>query len=229
MNTKHYIDEARLVFKEAFSDITRNTGDRNKESVDEAAFPAYAHGNFFIDRLFWGRLRVVEEYLLPKRKDGETLEVLDFGCGSGVMSYALAEAGYNVTMTDIDPRPLEYMKENIDFPKNTIWANAYELHDRKFDFIIALDVLEHVDDVESEILSLGKMLKKDGELIVSGPTENKLYHLGRRLAGKRFTGHYHKTTIDDIRDVCKGSMNVADIATLYPVFPLFKVFSARNQ
>ena len=66
----------------------------------------------------------------------------------------------------------------------------------RFGAIFALDSLEHNEDVPALLDHLLPALRGDGVLILSGPTENHLYRLGRRIA--RFSAHYHKTTIHEI-------------------------------
>ena len=48
-----------------------------------------------------------------------------------------------------------------------------------FDEIFALDCLEHIDKLEFELNQIKRVLKNNGSLIISGPTENILYKLGR--------------------------------------------------
>ena len=230
MNKQTYTQSTRGVFKKVFKGVVEDSSYGHGEAIDEAAFPAYAHSNIFIDRLFWGRLSHVERYILSQI-EGKTdaVRILDFGCGSGVMSYILGESRCEMAMTDLDPVPYRYIQERIPFPSSVEWVDGSELQSGKyaqsFDMIIALDVLEHVEDLEGVIKQFQSLLKNSGNLIVSGPTENILYQIGRRVAGGRFTGHYHRTTIDDIRDVCEQSMTIRDICTLYSIFPLFRVFS----
>ena len=69
-----------------------------------------------------------------------------------------------------------------------ISTDVFELGGR-FDTIFALDVLEHIPDLEKVSVKLKELIGDFGQLIISGPTENTFYHLGRRLAG--FSGHYH--------------------------------------
>jgi len=57
-------------------------------------------------------------------------------------------------------------------------------------------VLEHVEPVEDALELFKTWLKRDGALLVSLPTENRLYRLGRRLAG--FKGHYHHDNAESI-------------------------------
>ena len=70
--------------------------------------------------------------------------------------------------------------------------------DGAYDQVFAIDSLEHNDNFEELLAALAAKLSPHGVLILSGPTENRLYRLGRAVAG--FSGHYHKTTIYRIED-----------------------------
>jgi SAM-dependent methyltransferase len=96
------------------------------------------------------------------------------------------------------------------------------LPDHTLDVILALDVLEHVDDLAAVLRQMVRLLKQDGLLLVSGPTENWLYRLGRRIgqriAGPEFSGHYHRRNIDDIR--CELDKHFAVKIVRRLVYPL---------
>ena len=62
--------------------------------------------------------------------------------------------------------------------------------------IFALDSLEHCDEPEQILTGLADALTPQGVLVLSGPTENALYRLGRRIAG--FSGGYHHANIYQI-------------------------------
>jgi SAM-dependent methyltransferase len=64
------------------------------------------------------------------------------------------------------------------------------------DLVIAAEVLEHVDDLPPTLTQFKTWLKPNGRLLVSLPTENALYRLGRKLAG--FSGHYHHSNAASI-------------------------------
>lgn len=66
------------------------------------------------------------------------------------------------------------------------------------DIIVAADVLEHidVDKLDKFLITFYQKLKGRGRLIVSGPTENFVYRIGRIIAGFAGKGDYHHTNID---------------------------------
>ena len=61
-----------------------------------------------------------------------------------------------------------------------------------FDLVICGQVLEHVEDLRSVLMRFRRQMKPTGHLLVSIPTENAVYRIGRRLAG--FKGEYHHHT-----------------------------------
>jgi 2-polyprenyl-3-methyl-5-hydroxy-6-metoxy-1,4-benzoquinol methylase len=101
---------------------------------------------------------------------------------------------------------------------------------QKFDVIVALDVLEHIslDVLPIYLEKFDLILKPNGYFIVSGPTENKLYKLGRKIAGNDFTGHYHETNISEIKAVFKNTFQVNTICKLIWPFFLFEIFYAKK-
>lgn len=197
--------------------------------LDEAAFPAYSHPNPLINWLFWQRLRVVMEYI---QQAAPVERALDFGCGSGVMLPFLAEVSREVTALDVDLAPLEWVQRFIPLAANVraLDANQTSIADlapHSYDFINALDVLEHVDDLPRTLADLLRLLKPGGQIIISGPTENILYQLGRRLAGPEYSGAYHERGVAEIRADLAKLATVRPIATLYWPMPLFDIFAGQ--
>jgi 2-polyprenyl-3-methyl-5-hydroxy-6-metoxy-1,4-benzoquinol methylase len=198
---------------------------------DESGFPAYSHPNRLINWLFWHRLHTVMNFL---ERYAPYDNVLDFGCGSGVMLPFLAQHSNHVTAIDIDLVPLEHVKKHIPLSKNVEVLDANltslsQLTPKSFDLINALDVLEHVDDLTNTLRELLNLLKPGGRLVVSGPTENTFYQIGRKLAGPEFSGEYHERGTPEIKRELACLACVRQIATLYWPAPLFEIFVAQVQ
>jgi 2-polyprenyl-3-methyl-5-hydroxy-6-metoxy-1,4-benzoquinol methylase len=201
-----------------------------KGRLDEAAFPAYSHRNPIINWLFWQRLRKVMDYVHPPTPYAN---ILDFGCGSGVMLPYLSSISTRVTAMDVDLLPIQSVQKYIPLPQNVDVKDATQialshLPANSFDLIIALDVLEHVHDLPQTLRELLALLKPNGRLIVSGPTENILYRLGRKVAGPEYSGAYHERGIAEIKNALLKTTTLEHIATLYWPFPLFEIFSAKK-
>jgi cyclopropane fatty-acyl-phospholipid synthase-like methyltransferase len=219
-----------LAYKSTFVRATRSVLEGERSTVlDEAAFPAYAHPNAAISFLFWSRVRCVLQHLEEKP---DWRASLDFGCGGGVMLPFLARKSARVVAMDTELSPLQKMQPHLHLPPHVELCDArrHRLEDfpaASFDIILALDVLEHLEDVESTLLQLRRVLAPSGQLIVSGPTENTLYRMGRRLAGDEYSGDYHVRDIHSIHEALKKDFHVSTLAVLLPLFPLFRLYCAQ--
>ncbi|RME89225.1 MAG: class I SAM-dependent methyltransferase [Anaerolineae bacterium] len=195
-------------------------------SLDEAAFPAYSHPNPLINFLFWERIYRVMRYLERESPYGLAL---DFGCGSGVMLPFLAQICTRVVAVDVDLAPLKHVQARLDFPANLAIYDARAVPEGiytpgSFDIVLALDVLEHVEDLDRTLEHLCSLLKPGGRIVISGPTENLAYRLGRALAGPEYSGDYHVRSIYDIRRALSAYARVQKLATLFYPIPLFEVY-----
>jgi len=225
-------------YKTEFRSVIRKTlANAEPGRLDEAGFPAYSHPNPLINWLFWQRLRVVMDYV---ERDAPYERVLDFGCGSGVMLPFLCAASAHVTALDVDLLPFEQVSRQRPFPANLTvhdvrQAALKDLPPASFDLIVATDVLEHVDDLPGTLNEMLRLLKPfepergkpGGQIIISGPTENFLYQIGRKLAGPEYSGAYHERGILEVRDLLAEQMRILPVATLYWPIPLFEVFAAQ--
>ena len=213
-------------YRSAIRKVLEETG---PDRLAESGFPAYSHPNRLINWLFWQRLHIAINFI---EKYGPYEAVLDFGCGSGVMLPFLAQHSQHVTAMDIDLAPLEQVKKHIALPGNVQVVDANQtalsgLTPGSLDLISALDVLEHVKDLSRTLSELLRLLKPGGRLVVSGPTENALYQIGRKFAGAEFSGDYHERGTAEIKRELARLVPVRQIATLYWPVPLFEMFVAQ--
>jgi 2-polyprenyl-6-hydroxyphenyl methylase / 3-demethylubiquinone-9 3-methyltransferase len=96
----------------------------------------------------------------------KNLEILDIGCGGGLISEPMARLGGNVTGIDaaeknIKIASLHSKKENLKI--NYLNKSPEQLQKKeKFDIILNLEVVEHVDNLDLYLSSCYGLLKKNG-------------------------------------------------------------------
>ena len=94
------------------------------------------------------------------------LNILDIGCGGGLISEPMARLGANVTGIDASEKNINVAQthsQKSELQINYITASPENLNDnKKFDIILNLEIVEHVDNVNLYIKSCSKLLKKNG-------------------------------------------------------------------
>ena len=94
------------------------------------------------------------------------LNILDIGCGGGLISEPMARLGANVTGIDASEKNVKIAKlhsEENGLKINYINTSPEKLNETaKFDIILNLEIIEHVNDVSLYIKSCNKLLKKNG-------------------------------------------------------------------
>ena len=99
--------------------------------------------------------------------------VLDVGCGGGLLSEALAQAGARVTAIDLAPNLLKVARLHglesgikVDYRELAVEVLAEEVP-ASFDAITCMEMLEHVPEPGSIIRACATLLKPGGRLCVS--------------------------------------------------------------
>lgn len=126
------------------------------------------------DRFHWwfrGKREIVlalVEDLLPQNE--HTLELIDFGCGCGLMLEALASYGA-ILGADFSEQALDYCKKRFSGPLQKIdlaQPLSEELRNR-FHIGVALDILEHIQADDTAASNLFRALRPNGSCIVTVP------------------------------------------------------------
>ena len=94
------------------------------------------------------------------------LKLLDIGCGGGLMSEPMCRLGAEVTGIDASSKNIKvahlHSKQN-NLKINYINASPENMKENdKFDIILNLEIVEHVEDVDLYFKSCAKLLKKNG-------------------------------------------------------------------
>jgi 2-polyprenyl-3-methyl-5-hydroxy-6-metoxy-1,4-benzoquinol methylase len=99
--------------------------------------------------------------------------VLDFGCGSGAITNKLSKVAKSIDAIDISSGMLEFAKKQAEKDSianiNYIQASIFDerLKDKKYDAILAFNVLHYIEDVPKLIERINTLLKPNGIFVSS--------------------------------------------------------------
>ena len=106
-----------------------------------------------------------------KYKPLNGLSVLDIGCGGGLLSEPMARLGAKVVGIDASDRNIKAAKYHLKKSKLKIkYLNASPESlktSEKFDIILNMEIVEHVENVNSFIKQSSKFLKKSGIMFIA--------------------------------------------------------------
>ena len=105
-------------------------------------------------------------------------DVLDIGCGGGLISELLAKKNANVTGIDENIYNIKQAREHVKMSsikidyKNQSLDTFYKKNKKKYDLILCLEVLEHVNDVKKTLDKISELMKPGATLILSTINRN---------------------------------------------------------
>ena len=106
--------------------------------------------------------------------------VLDIGSADGWLSLYLAKHGRIVSALEFVTRGMEWTKQHaerlevkIDLREGYIEDTGYIFSDKKFDCILAYEILEHLDFLKLPwyLEKMENLLKPDGKILISLPMQ----------------------------------------------------------
>jgi 2-polyprenyl-3-methyl-5-hydroxy-6-metoxy-1,4-benzoquinol methylase len=118
------------------------------------------------------RLSVIDQ-LIPYNED--SLKALDVGCAIGVFTNLLHQKGYEALGIDTNKELLTFAKNR--YPHCTFkLMNAFHLgfSPSSFDFVLALELIEHLDNPYKLLKEIHQVLKEDGVILLSTPNRLSL-------------------------------------------------------
>jgi 2-polyprenyl-6-hydroxyphenyl methylase/3-demethylubiquinone-9 3-methyltransferase len=123
------------------------------------------------------RIRYIKENIInsfklkSKKKPLDNINILDIGCGGGLLSEPMRRLGANVTGIDASSKNINIAKLHAKKNKlkiNYLCSSPEKLKiQKKFDVILNMEIVEHVEDINFFINSCSKLLKKNGLMFVA--------------------------------------------------------------
>jgi 2-polyprenyl-6-hydroxyphenyl methylase/3-demethylubiquinone-9 3-methyltransferase len=123
------------------------------------------------------RIKYIKENIInsfklkSKKKPLDKINILDIGCGGGLLSEPMTRLGANVTGIDASSKNINIAKLHAKKNKlkiNYLCSSPEKLKiQKKFDVILNMEIVEHVEDIDFFINSCSKLLKKNGLMFVA--------------------------------------------------------------
>ena len=106
-----------------------------------------------------------------ERQPLKKVDILDIGCGGGLLSEPISRLGAKVTGIDASQKNINVAKAHLIKSKLKIkyYCSSPENFKtkKKFDVVLNMEIVEHVDDLNLFIKSTSKFLKKNGIMIIA--------------------------------------------------------------
>ena len=189
---------------------------RSFDLWEESCVPSYCHTNWLAAYVSWQRL--FQAVALAERNCSEAVRILDFGSSVGELGHLLKHRNLKYEFIEQDQHAAEYLCSRLPAAQRCTLENAPQ---QSYHWVMAIDSLEHNFNFAELLEKLVGKLTRGGVLVLSGPTENWFYRLGRKIAG--FTGDYHAVNIFDIERAASRILERCDSSTISWGLPLFRL------
>ncbi|HEB01715.1 MAG TPA: class I SAM-dependent methyltransferase [Nitrospirae bacterium] len=149
---------------------------------------------------FWFRgksdlLDVLLQRSLQASMGGQRISILSIGAGTGE-DLAIAARYGEVYALDIMQEALDLIPDGLVKEKSLGSAGDLPYEDGSFDMVLALDVLEHLEDDKTAVGEIGRVLKDGGHLVCTVPAHPFLFG-----AHDRGLGHHRRYTMRAVRNL----------------------------
>ena len=124
-------------------------------------------------RIKYIKENIISSFQLKKNtnKPLEKIDILDIGCGGGLLSEPMTRLGAKVTGIDASDKNIKIAKLHAKKNKlniNYLCSSPEKIKIKnKFDVILNMEIIEHVEDIDFFIKSCSKLLKKNGIMFVA--------------------------------------------------------------
>ena len=176
------------------------------------------------------RLRYIKDTITKKfgtkseKLPLKDIKILDIGCGGGLLSEPLSRLGATVTGIDASDRNIKIAKMHLEKSKLDIdyYCSSPDkfVTKEKFDVVLNMEIVEHVDNVDFFLLKSSELLKKNGLMFIATLNKTLKSYIFAIIGAEYIlkwlpigTHDWNKfLTPEDLINICKNnSLNLNDL------------------
>lgn len=183
------------------------------------------HRRIYLSDCFAGHFDI--RFLPPPRQHGQSMRILDLGCGIGFWVTEFAQRGYTrLHAADLTHRALELTGKRLDAygvsaELSQQNAEALSFDDESFDHVNCQGVIHHTPDTAAAVAEIARVLKPGGTASVSVYYRNPLLRIwpyvrwvglplawvGAGLKGRGREAIFRERDVDEIVRLYDGAAN----------------------
>jgi len=195
---------------------------KTKKKIDKIPYK----GIPIVSNLFRKRIEISKKF--ASLKDNSI--ILDVGCKDGYLLKSIRSGNQSCKCYGIEKNPdvlkiIETCDVRVADVQNLPFENNF------FDIVFVLDVLEHVEELDKAIKEIKRVLKTDGSVILSGPTETWFYKFCRLFYRQMIDFKEHVHTVYRIeKKFLSIGFQLTDQKSLpgSPIPELFRISKFKN-
>ena len=162
-------------------------------------------------------------------------QVLEVGAGLGLITNSLIQRQKSVVALEPDPRLFEHLTKNVsDREASTHNATLSEWktnssYGNKFDTILYINVLEHIQDDVEELRRAATVCKESGNIVIFVPATPSLYG-----SMDWISAHFRRYRIEELEAVAKrANLKIVqseyfDLVGKFPYWLMYRVFKKKT-
>ena len=175
---------------------------------------------------WWHRIRRHNLYRLLGTEQEPGSKILEIGCGTGANLRQRSSHWTSAVGIDLELKALGYCRDLAAVQADAMAALPFA--DITFDAIVLLDVLEHLDDPGTLVREMGRVLRRDGAVVIMVPAGPELWSYWDEMHGHQ--RRYTKASLASVfGEGWRPEALEYSFSWMYPVVWSFRRFMQRRR
>ena len=160
--------------------------------------------------------------------DSKNTHIMDFGCGSGAALETCMKHGFKKVM-GFDTSQLCVTASQSRGVNARLIGNVFPVLDSKYDLILCLDVLEHLENDNSNLRQLKNLLNLNGKILITVPAHQFLW--SKHDEDNHHFRRYSKQSLTKL--VSDSQLQIVSMrywnSVLFPAFFIQRYLSSKTK